>query len=143
LLPEGESAAAPFGRRVASLVYEALLLAAVLWCAAVPFQMIEAGLGAPHARPLFQAYLVLVSAVYFVAQWARGGQTLPMKTWRLRLVAADGSALSVRQAALRYVVAFAGLLLAGVGFLWALFDRDRQFLHDRLARTRIVRVHPL
>jgi uncharacterized RDD family membrane protein YckC len=63
-----------------------------------------------------------------------------MKTWRLRLVAADGSALSVRQAALRYVVALAGMLLAGVGFLWALFDRDHQFLHDRLARTRIVRV---
>jgi uncharacterized RDD family membrane protein YckC len=112
----------------------------MLWCAALPFQMIEASLEASHARPLFQAYLVLVCGVYFVAQWARGGQTLPMKTWRLRLVAADGSALSVRQAALRYVVALAGMLLAGVGFLWALFDRDHQFLHDRLARTRIVRV---
>lgn len=112
----------------------------MLWCAALPFQMIEASLEASHARPLFQAYLVLVCGVYFVAQWARGGQTLPMKTWRLRLVAADGSALSVRQASLRYVLASAGLLFAGVGFMWALVDRDLDFLHDRLVGTRIVRL---
>jgi uncharacterized RDD family membrane protein YckC len=131
---------APLARRLASLVYEALLLAAVLWCAALPLELIEAGLEASFARPLFQAYLVFVSGVYFVPQWVRGGQTLPMKTWRLRLVDREGRAATLRQAALRYIAALAGLLLAGIGFLWALFDRDHQFLHDRIARTRIVRI---
>ena len=63
-----------------------------------------------------------------------------MKTWRIRLVTVDGSPLSLKQAALRFVLALLGLLLVGVGFWWALFDRDRQFLHDRIAGTRLVRV---
>ena len=60
-----------------------------------------------------------------------------MKTWRIRLVAADGGAVSPGQAILRFVLCWPSLLLAGVGLLWALVDRDRQFLHDRLAGTRL------
>ena len=130
--------AASLARRLLSLLYDALLLAAVLWCAAIPLELVLAALNAPHVRPFFQAYLVVVSAVYFVWQWTRGGQTLAMKTWRLRLVDAAGGALTVRQSLLRYIAAFAGLALAGIGFVWAIFDRDGQFLHDRIAQTRIV-----
>jgi uncharacterized RDD family membrane protein YckC len=56
----------------------------------------------------------------------------------MRLVTQYGDALTLRQASLRYVLASAGLLLLGVGFLWALVDPERQFLHDRLGGTRIV-----
>lgn len=117
-----------------------MLLAAVLWCAALPLQLIEASLGAAHNRALFQVYLVLVAGVYFVWQWVRAGQTLAMKTWRLRLIDIDGRAVNVRQAMLRYVAALAGTGLAGLGFIWAFFDPEQQFLHDRIARTRIVRL---
>ena len=130
---------APLGRRLLSLIYEALLLIAVLWLAALPFGPLEAAFGAPHVRPLFQAYLATAGGVYFVWQWVRGGQTLAMKTWRLRLVSANADAVTVRQAIVRYVAAVIGLLLGGVGFLWALWDRDRQFLHDRIAKTRLIR----
>jgi uncharacterized RDD family membrane protein YckC len=61
-----------------------------------------------------------------------------MKTWKMRVEMADGAPLTLRIAAIRYVLALAGLLCLGLGFLWALADRDRQFLHDRLAGTRIV-----
>jgi len=67
------------------------------------------------------------------------GQTLAMKTWGLRLRRADGEPLTLPVAIGRYVLAVAGLLCMGVGFLWALVDRDRQFLHDRLMGTRILR----
>jgi len=63
-----------------------------------------------------------------------------MKTWRIRLVNPDGTRLTLGQAALRFVIALLGLLLAGFGFWWALFDRDRQFLHDRIVGTRLIRV---
>jgi uncharacterized RDD family membrane protein YckC len=63
-----------------------------------------------------------------------------MKTWRIRLVQANGDTLTFKQAVLRFFLALLGLLLAGAGFWWALVDRDRQFLHDRLAGTRLVRV---
>src|SRR5688572_11510091 len=127
---------APLPRRFASVVYEALLLAAVLFCAALPFAAVESALALPHARIAYQAYLALVAGLYFVWQWLRGGQTLAMKTWRLKLVSANGAALTPKQAVLRYMAA---LLLFGVTFAWALFDRERLFLHDRIAGTRIVR----
>ena len=77
-----------------------------------------------------------VAAAYFVWQWRRGGQTLAMKTWRLRLVTRDGAPLTLRHAASRFVFAVPGALLLGRGFLWALVDREGQFLHDRLAGTQ-------
>ncbi|MDP1897905.1 MAG: RDD family protein, partial [Sulfurimicrobium sp.] len=66
-----------------------------------------------------------------------GGQTLAMKTWHLRLVSADGAPLTRRRAILRFALALPSTLL-GIGILWALFDRERLFLHDRLAKTKII-----
>jgi len=74
--------------------------------------------------------------------WVRSGQTLPMKTWRIRLVTEQGKPLAVGRAFQRYLLAVPSVL-SGIGVLWALVDRDRQFLHDRLAGTRIVRVDKL
>src|SRR5204862_6019955 len=83
-------AAAPLARRLFSLFYEVLLLAAVLWLAALAYALVESALSVPHVRPLYHAYLVLVAGIYFAAQWSRGGQTLAMKTWRLKLERRDG-----------------------------------------------------
>jgi uncharacterized RDD family membrane protein YckC len=128
---------APLFRRTLSLVYEALLLIAVLWCAGLFYALVELRIIATHLRGFYQVYLLVVAGIYFASQW-RSGQTLPMKTWRMRLVTQYGEALTLRQASLRYVLGSAGLLLLGVGFLWALVDPERQFLHDRLGGTRIV-----
>jgi uncharacterized RDD family membrane protein YckC len=95
--------------------------------------------GSPLMRALFRAWLLLLIGGYFVYCWVRGGQTLAMKTWRLRVATRNGGALSWRQATARYVVAVLGVGLFGLGLLWALIDPERQFLHDRLAGTRIFR----
>ena len=129
---------APIGRRLLSLVYEALLLAGLLFCAGLLFFAVEQRLADTHARLLFQLYLALIAGFYFVWQWTRGGQTLPMRTWRLRLVGRDGAPVRRRQALVRYAAALAGAVAFGAGFTWAFFDPDRQFLHDRIAGTRII-----
>ena len=126
-------------RRALALAYEALLLLALLLVSALPVAMITHAADAMVARPLLQVYLVAVAASYFVWQWRRGGQTLAMKTWRIRIVTREGAPLALRHALSRFVFALAGSLLAGAGFLWALVDRDGLFLHDRLAGTKIVR----
>ena len=128
---------ASLGRRALSLCYEVLLLAAVLLVGALPFVLVAGAADPLPARPLFQLYLVALAGIYFVWQWLRGGQTLAMKTWRVRVVTRDGEPLDWAHAVRRYLFALAGILLAGAGFLWALVDRDGQFLHDRLAGTRI------
>jgi uncharacterized RDD family membrane protein YckC len=125
-------------RRALSMVYEALLLVAVLIAGALPFLLLTREADPSLARLLLQLYLLALCGAYFIWQWLRGGQTLPMKTWRIRLVTRDGAPLTLRRAVCRYLLALAGLALLGAGFLWAFIDRDRQFLHDRLAGTRIV-----
>ena len=61
-----------------------------------------------------------------------------MKIWKLRLVSAEGTSATIGHAALRYLLAWPTIAMAGAGIVWALFDRDGRFLHDRLAGTKIV-----
>jgi len=126
------------GRRLLSMVYEALLAFAVTFLAGIAFWSAAEGNLAGGARLLFQIYLFLVLGVYFVACWSRGGRTLAMQTWRMRVVRRDGASISAARAAWRYALAWVSLLPLGAGFLWACVDSDGQFLHDRLAGTRIV-----
>ena len=130
--------AAGLSRRALALVYETLLLAALLLAGSLPFVMLAQEMDQGVSRPLFQLYLVVLTGVYFIWQWRRGGRTLPMKTWRLRLVTSDGAPLDWQRALKRYFIALPGTLLFGAGFLWALVDREGLFLHDRLAGTKII-----
>lgn len=129
-------------RRLVSLLYEALLLAAVLLAAAVPVVMLTHNWHHGAARIVLRVWLVAICGAFYVWQW-RGegqskGQTLPMKTWRMRLTTTSGKPLSTQRALARYAAVYLSLTTCGVGYLWALIDRDRQFLHDRLAGTRLV-----
>jgi uncharacterized RDD family membrane protein YckC len=126
------------GRRLLSMLYESLVVSAIMFFAGLAFYGAANGRLSGGMRHAFQLYLFLVLGIYFVACWSRGGQTLPMQTWKLRLVRGDDLPVGVGRALLRYALAWPSLLLLGGGFLWAFLDRDRQFLHDRLAGTRIV-----
>lgn len=126
-------------RRLASLFYESLLVFAIAFFSV---GLLHAATGSTLGgipRPIVQIYLFAVLGAYFAWCWHRGGQTLPMKTWKLRLVSSNGGPVTVARAALRYTFAWPSIALVGAGILWALFDRERQFLHDRLAGTKIVR----
>jgi uncharacterized RDD family membrane protein YckC len=131
---------APLFARIAAMVYETLLVTAVLFVASFLVIPVVGEMKTAWQRHLFQLYILGVLFAYFAAFWLRSGQTLAMKTWRIRLVSEDGGRPTLKQAAIRFSVAVLGLLLAGIGFAWALFDRDRQFLHDRIAGTRLIRV---
>ncbi len=139
--PPGLSAPArpTLRRRLASLAYESLLLASLLAVAWFLPQLLLAmawGLQTPAWASWLS--LFILPGVYFSHAWQRRGQTLAMQTWKLKLVdARSGGSISLGQAWLRYALAWLSLATCGAGFLWALVDRDRQFLHDRLGNTRI------
>ena len=126
------------GRRLASALYDLLMLAALVLVATFPFLAVFGDSTHGWRRHALQLWVVLVCGAYFVWFWTRGGQTLPMKTWKIRVVRFDGAAVDPARALHRYLLALLGLLAAGLGFAWALIDRDRQFLHDRLAGTALV-----
>jgi len=120
------------------MLYEALLAFAIAFFASLAFYGATDGRLSGGTRLLFQAYLFLVFGIYFIACWSRGGKTLAMQTWKIRVVRSDGASVGAGRAALRYALAWISLLPLGAGFFWACFDPDGQFLHDRLAGTRLV-----
>lgn len=126
-------------RRIASMAYESLLLLGVL---SVGFMLPHLALGMAFniALPgwVLLSHVFIVLGAYFVWYWHHGGQTLAMQTWKIRLSTPSGVAPSLARLVLRYVLAWPSLVYLGAGLFWALFDRDRQFLHDRLAGTRLV-----
>jgi uncharacterized RDD family membrane protein YckC len=127
-------------RRLASMIYEAFLLIGVLSFAFVlPHLLLSMARETAMHGALLWLHVFAVLLVYFGWLWKRNGQTLAMQTWKIRLVSTAGAALTSRQILLRYVLAWPSLLLGGIGIAWALIDRDGQFLHDRLAGTRLVK----
>jgi uncharacterized RDD family membrane protein YckC len=158
--PEVPHATPGIGRRMISMLYEALLLFAVVFLAGLIFDIVTQSRDPLSLRHVRQFLLFLVMAAYFIHAWSREGQTLAMKTWRIKLVKPGMARVSPRIAAARYLLAWMwflpallvnyalnlktwpelGVMAAGVA-LWAataLFDKDRQFLHDKLLGTRLI-----
>lgn len=141
------------------MVYESMLLFGVLFVSNLIFSTLVEQRHALYLRHALQAWLFLVVAAYFVWFWTHGGQTLAMKTWRMRLVDVTGRPVGYARASLRYILAWfwilPGMLLAWMGgaqgpwlivfpavnlLLWAMtayLNPQHQFLHDRLAGTRL------
>ncbi|MFC4727725.1 RDD family protein [Coralloluteibacterium thermophilus] len=84
--------------------------------------------------------IVAVTGLYAVESWRRGGQTLGMRAWRLRVVDATGRTASRRALWLRFGVSVVSLAAVGLGFLWSLIDRERRTWHDIASATLMVRL---
>lgn len=146
------------------MVYEGMLLFGLLFATGLLFGTLLQQRHALYLRRELQAVAFFIMGLYFIWCWSRGGQTLAMKTWRIRLIGADGLRVPFLRAGVRYLLAWMwivpGLIIAAlVGakgwmlalipaanfLLWAAaawLDPSRQFLHDRLAGTRLVSVAP-
>jgi uncharacterized RDD family membrane protein YckC len=145
---------------MACWAYEGILLFGVVFVAGWLFSTLgQVRSGIDERRPLLQAFCFVVFGVYFAYFWSRG-QTLAMKTWRIRIVDRNGAPLTQRRAMLRYLLAWVwfvpplavlapfhlrpaevGVLVAGWVAVWALLSRfhpQRQFWHDAWAGTRLV-----
>lgn len=130
-------------RRLAIVFYDLLLLFGLLILASA-LVVLPLGLGfgieMQGDHPLFRLYLGLLILWFYCGFWVHGGQTLGMRTWRVRLVDFEGRTLGWRQALVRFAAAILSWAILGLGFLWILVDRDRLAWHDRLSRTRLVMV---
>ena len=140
MTPAPAPAALPW--RLLAAVYDALPVLA-LWMLASgvvlalrgnrPFEAFSAG------QWSLWAACWIVTGLYAVLSWRRGGQTLGMRPWRLRVVDANGGIATTRALWLRYFVATFSLAAGGLGFLWSLVDRERRTWHDIASKTRLVR----
>lgn len=153
-------------RRLACFFYEGVLLFGVVMGAGFVYSVATRQTHALQGRLGMAAFLFVVLGVYFVWFWTHSGQTLAMQTWHVRLLAADGSAVSRGRAIARYLCSYLwfapallalslsglshdraaiGLLLAagvGVYAALALLHPRRQYWHDALCGTRLVTWRP-
>ncbi|WP_109124161.1 RDD family protein [Dyella sp. C11] len=153
----------PLWRRLLALVYDLLAVLALVMVVGYICQRITGGNvvttdGHAHIAWWYQPLQALVVSAYFVASWVRGGQTLGMRPWRIRVTGSEGQRVSLMQAIVRLLVAAVPLLLLGlapwlgtttalwcVAFAWlawfgvAAFDSRKRALHDVIARTELRR----
>jgi uncharacterized RDD family membrane protein YckC len=99
-------------RRLSALMYESMLLFAIIFAAGFVFSTLMQQRHALQYRHALQAWLFLVLAGYFIWMWCKSGQTLAMKTWHIRLERLDGKGVTVWQALLRYLLAWFWVLPA-------------------------------
>lgn len=130
-------------RRLGAIVYDTLLLAALLMVGTalfLPFTHGEALSAEAHPvlEWVYRFTLVALTVGFFGLFWTRRGQTLGMMSWRLRLEREDGTLPDWRDTVIRLAAAVLSWLPAGLGFVWILVDRDGRAWHDRLSRTRVV-----
>jgi uncharacterized RDD family membrane protein YckC len=144
---------APVWRRLAALAYDSLLLAALWMVAAMAVTVVNQLLPVANGRGLMRLAMFLVGLAFFGWFWARGGQTLGMRAWRLRVQRRDGTPLPLTHAAWRYLIAVLpvvatlyavarfgriGLLLAVAGYLPCLVDGRRRAFHDLLSGSEVL-----
>lgn len=146
------------------MVYESMLLFGVLFISAWIFSTLLQQRNALYLRHVLEGWLFVILGLYFVWFWKHGGQTLAMKTWRIRLVDHQGAPLRVWRALARFLLSWFWFL-PGLALAWALsakgwelmwipslnvilwaaliyLDPQRQFVHDRIAGTRLVDLNP-
>jgi uncharacterized RDD family membrane protein YckC len=127
-------------RLSAACIYELILLFALWMLCTWIFVRLFGQATPPYKRLQLQLFLWLVTGAYFIWCWSKTGQTLATKTWKIRLINQQNSTLSIKQAIIRYAMASLSILVCGLGFIWALVDKEGLFLHDRLLKSRFIRV---
>lgn len=132
----------PIGYRMLALLYDLFPVAGLWFLVAAVFVALHGDAVTGGVLGLLEfAALWSVTGAYAVASWARGGQTLGMRPWRLHVVDAGGGRPQIGALAVRYAVGNLSLLAGGLGFWWAWVDRDGLTWHDRASGTRIHRSH--
>jgi uncharacterized RDD family membrane protein YckC len=134
---------AGFGRRFAALLYDSVLLAALLVAFTSGAVFLNGRRAVETATAgawvyLYRAGLIGVIAGYYLLNWTRSGQTLGMRAWHLRVVTDSGMPLGWPAAALRLVLGAIAWAPAALGVLWLYVDPEHVALHDRLSKTRVV-----
>lgn len=128
-------------RRLFAIAYDCFLLIAVLFITSGLFLAMNRGEAVESGSIFYipmMITLALIIFLYFTWFWVHGGQTLGLKTWRLRLVSLDNTPLDWKQAGIRFFSAIVSATCFGLGFIWSLFHGQRRTWHDLLSATAII-----
>lgn len=131
------------GRRFGAMLYDVLIVVALEAVVTALFLPLTRGEAITPDESgvlerIYQAALLLVIVLFFGVFWTRGGQTVGMLAWRLRVERSDGTSLTWRDAVVRLAGAWVSFAAIGLGYFWIWIDRERRTWHDRWSGTRVV-----
>jgi uncharacterized RDD family membrane protein YckC len=146
---------ASWGVRAAAYLIDALVFVAIGVVIALGVTIAEGG-DTAEARRLAQTLALAVGVplglayapLLLMRSGERNGQTLGKQAMGIRVVRENGQPVTLSNGIMREVigrqllVAFTYGLYAVVDYLWPLWDKPRQCLHDKVAQTRVVRLEP-
>lgn len=154
-VPTEPSTRAGFMRRLAAMIYDALVATAVGMCAAMALIVVLVvslkngwldlqGYTEPNEllgesimyKTIIQIWVGLWVAGFFLWFWKHGGQTLGMRAWRLRIFSTNDAPVTWSRLLLRLIAS-----LGGLGTLLVLFDvKNKQSFQDRVAQTEVLKL---
>jgi uncharacterized RDD family membrane protein YckC len=131
-------------RRLMAIVYDLFLLVALLFVATIIAMIVNQGTieSGQALHPLFSMYLLIISFGFYGWFWTHGGQTLGMKTWKMKLQQKNGDPVTWWLALIRFITAIISWSAAGTGFLWSLFHPQRRTWHDMASNCVLVDLRP-
>jgi uncharacterized RDD family membrane protein YckC len=125
-------------KRLAAIFYDSLCLFSLFFLATLILIFFTKGESIASNNIAYDLFLALITYLYFVWQWTHGGQTLGMRSWKIRLYQDDERPVSWLRASSRFALASLSFITLGMGFIWALFDANRLTFHDRYSRTLLL-----
>lgn len=129
-------------KRLITIIYDIFLLIALFFMIGIPVSIFTTfifnsgnAITEEHAFYLLNQVIILLtlfstSVAFYVWFWTHGGQTLGMKTWRVRLISDNNQPITRKQAILRYFSAILSWGILAMGFVWIIFDSNKRSWHD-------------
>ena len=128
---------APLMRRLGAMLYDSLLVIALMFMATIPFIAVRGGEPVEAGSLVYQAAMLGTAWAFFVGFWTYRGRTLGLQSWRLQVETVSGERPGIGAATIRFLAAILSIAPFGLGIWWQLLDKDGLAWHDRLSGTRL------
>jgi len=125
-------------KRLAAMLYDGLCLFSLFFLATLILVVFTNSEAIADNNLIYNLLLFFIAYLYFVWHWVNGGRTLGMRAWHIKLINRGMDQISWRNATARFCLALLSLVSFGLGFAWALFDKEKLTFHDRYSNTRLV-----
>ena len=135
---------AGFLKRVLALVYDSLLIGAIVLVLSLLLVFVNGGYPESGSFVSFIQFFILVFAgpIFYSYFWlANKGQTTGMQAWKIKLVSIDETELNIKKTMLRCLISTISFVCFGLGYFWILYDKNNLSWSDILTKTKVIKTN--
>lgn len=135
---------AGFLKRILALVYDSLLIAAIVLVLSLLLVFVNGGYPESGSFVSFIQFFILVftGPIFYSYFWiVNKGQTTGMQAWKIKLVTTDETELNINKTMLRCLISTISFACLGLGYLWILYHKDDLSWSDILTKTKVIKTN--